>query len=167
MLSGFGYPTNEGCFRNVRVQVARLKLMEHAGNGGVLHIEPHIRTRWCVCPHLHYQRFLRQRTPRLDGHGVESRFRRLAPFSRDAASMTASVASGWSIGRVGLAPTEKRRLITAHTSSGHSGSRRWTLQFGDSRPLDQPQPAGERRQESDRAYSLPDDGAEDVDPAAS
>ena len=51
------------------------------------------RTRWCVCPHLHYQGFLRPRTPRLDGHGVESRFRRLAPFSRDAASMAAPVAS--------------------------------------------------------------------------
>jgi hypothetical protein len=33
--------------------------------------------------------------------------------------MTAPVASGWSGCRVGLAPTEKRRLITAHTRSGH------------------------------------------------
>jgi hypothetical protein len=36
--------------------------------------------------------------------------------------MTAPVASGWSVGRVGLAPTGKRRLITAHTQIGHSGS---------------------------------------------
>jgi hypothetical protein len=30
-------------------------------------------------------------------------------------SMTAPVASGWSGCRVGLAPTGKRRLVTAHT----------------------------------------------------
>src|SRR6266699_3967381 len=30
-------------------------------------------------------------------------------------SMTAPVASGWSGCRVGLAPTEERRLVTAHT----------------------------------------------------
>jgi DDE family transposase len=35
------------------------------------------------------------------------------------------VASGWSGCRVGLAPTGKRRLVTAHTSSGHrDGGRR-------------------------------------------
>jgi hypothetical protein len=34
--------------------------------------------------------------------------------------MTAPVASGWSGCRVGLAPTGKRRLSTAHTSCGHS-----------------------------------------------
>jgi hypothetical protein len=39
-------------------------------------------------------------------------------------SMTAPVASGWSVCRVGLAPTGKRRLVTAHTLSGHFGSRR-------------------------------------------
>jgi arylsulfatase len=33
--------------------------------------------------------------------------------------MTAPVASGWSDRRVGLAPTGKRRLTTAHTHSGH------------------------------------------------
>ncbi|MCI0627639.1 MAG: hypothetical protein L0387_39315, partial [Acidobacteria bacterium] len=32
-------------------------------------------------------------------------------------SMTAPVASGWSDRRVGLAPTGKRRLITAHTQT--------------------------------------------------
>jgi hypothetical protein len=35
------------------------------------------------------------------------------------ATMTAPVASGWSGCRVGLAPTGKRRLSTAHTQSGH------------------------------------------------
>src|ERR1700730_7842357 len=34
--------------------------------------------------------------------------------------MPAPVASGWSGCRVGLAPTGKRRLVTAHTLSGHS-----------------------------------------------
>ncbi len=40
-------------------------------------------------------------------------------FSHFVTSMTAPVASGWSVGRVGLAPTGKRRLTTAHTHSGH------------------------------------------------
>jgi hypothetical protein len=43
-------------------------------------------------------------------------------FSHFVTSMTAPVASGWSGCRVGLAPTGKRRLLTAHTSSGHCGS---------------------------------------------
>jgi hypothetical protein len=34
--------------------------------------------------------------------------------------MTAPIASGWSGCRVGLAPTGKRRLVTAHTQNGHS-----------------------------------------------
>jgi hypothetical protein len=33
--------------------------------------------------------------------------------------MTAPIASGWSGCRVGLAPTGKRRLFTAHGRSGH------------------------------------------------
>src|SRR5271170_4628796 len=41
-------------------------------------------------------------------------------FSHFVTSMTAPVASGWSGCRVGLAPTGKRRLLTAHTPSGHS-----------------------------------------------
>ena len=45
-------------------------------------------------------------------------------FSHFVASMTAPVASGWSGCRVGLAPTGKRRLSTAHTRSGHQ--RGWT-----------------------------------------
>jgi len=41
-------------------------------------------------------------------------------FSHFVTSMTALIASGWSDCRVGLAPTGKRRLFTAHTQSGHS-----------------------------------------------
>src|SRR4030095_10510070 len=40
-------------------------------------------------------------------------------FSHFVASMTAPIASGWSGCRVGFAPTGKRRLVTAHTRSGH------------------------------------------------
>src|SRR6202161_1266470 len=40
-------------------------------------------------------------------------------FSHFVTSMTAPVASGWSGCRVGLAPTGKRRLFTAHTQRGH------------------------------------------------
>ena len=40
-------------------------------------------------------------------------------FSHFVTSMTAPVASGWSGCRVGLAPTGKRRLCTAHTQRGH------------------------------------------------
>src|SRR6202051_3988018 len=41
-------------------------------------------------------------------------------FSHFVTSMTAPIASGWSDCRVGLAPTGKRRLGTAHAKSGHS-----------------------------------------------
>jgi hypothetical protein len=41
-------------------------------------------------------------------------------FSHFVTSMTAPVASGWSGCRVGLAPTGKRRLVTAHTRTGPS-----------------------------------------------
>src|ERR1700758_134085 len=40
-------------------------------------------------------------------------------FSHFVTSMTAPIASGWSVCRVGLTPTGKRRLYTAHTHSGH------------------------------------------------
>src|ERR1700681_2823842 len=40
-------------------------------------------------------------------------------FGHFVTSMTAPVASGWSVRRVGLAPTGKRRLVTAHTHNGH------------------------------------------------
>jgi hypothetical protein len=36
-------------------------------------------------------------------------------FSHFVTSMTAPVASGWSVRRAGLAPAGKRRLVTAHT----------------------------------------------------
>src|SRR3974390_2365938 len=39
-------------------------------------------------------------------------------FSHFVTSMTAPIASGWSVCRMGLAPTGKRRLYTAHTRSG-------------------------------------------------
>src|SRR4249920_292753 len=39
-------------------------------------------------------------------------------FSHFVTSMTAPIASGWSGRRVGLAPTGKRRLVTAHRRSG-------------------------------------------------
>src|SRR5580704_7934567 len=41
-------------------------------------------------------------------------------FSHFVTSMTAPVASGWSVRRVGFAPTGKRRLRTAHAKSSHS-----------------------------------------------
>ena len=41
-------------------------------------------------------------------------------FSHFVTSMTAPVASGWSVRRVGLAPTGKRRLLTAHANSSRS-----------------------------------------------
>ena len=41
-------------------------------------------------------------------------------FSHFVTSMTAPIASGRSGCRVGLAPTGKRRLVTAHTQDGHS-----------------------------------------------
>jgi hypothetical protein len=41
-------------------------------------------------------------------------------FSHFVTSMTAPVASGWSGCRVGLTPTGKRRLSTAHTQTRHS-----------------------------------------------
>ena len=47
-----------------------------------------------------------------------------AASSRATHARAAPVASGWSGCRVGLAPTGKRRLLTAHTLSGHSRSRK-------------------------------------------
>src|SRR6202790_2832714 len=40
-------------------------------------------------------------------------------FSYFVTSIAAPVASGWSVCRVGLAPTGKRRLVTAHTHKRH------------------------------------------------
>src|ERR1700677_3286128 len=49
-------------------------------------------------------------------------------FSHFVTSMTAPVASGWSVRRVGLAPTGKRRLLTAHAKNSHSQTVRRTGQ---------------------------------------
>src|ERR1700736_5988316 len=46
-------------------------------------------------------------------------------FSYFVTSIAAPAASGWSDCRVGLAPTGKRRLVTAHTQDRHSRSYRW------------------------------------------
>src|SRR5262245_29874230 len=43
-------------------------------------------------------------------------------FSHFVTSIAAPVASGWSVRRVGFAPTGKRRLVTAHGRSGHRPS---------------------------------------------
>src|SRR5208283_4516811 len=51
-------------------------------------------------------------------------------FSHFVTSMTAPVASGWSVRRVGLAPTGKRRLLTAHANTGHSPTAWRTGQIG-------------------------------------
>ena len=40
-------------------------------------------------------------------------------FSHFVTSIAAPVASGWSVCRVGFAPTGKRRLLTAHAKSRH------------------------------------------------
>jgi hypothetical protein len=45
-------------------------------------------------------------------------------FGYFVTSIAAPVASGWSDRRVGLAPTGKRRLTTAHTRSGHFATAR-------------------------------------------
>jgi len=54
-------------------------------------------------------------------------------FSHFVTSMTAPIASGWSVCRVGPAPTGKRRPCTAHTLTGHSRSRRRKSHRGLSR----------------------------------
>ena len=51
-------------------------------------------------------------------------------FSHFVASMTAPVASGWSGRRVGLAPTGKRRLVTAHAQNRRSTNRWHGKKFG-------------------------------------
>ena len=46
-------------------------------------------------------------------------------FSHFVTSMTAPIASGWSVCRMGLAPTGKRRLYTAHRNSRHHPTAAW------------------------------------------
>ncbi len=50
-------------------------------------------------------------------------------FSHFVTSMTAPVASGWSIRRVGFTPTGKRRLITAHTRSSRRAALKRPIEF--------------------------------------
>src|SRR5450631_2807401 len=57
-------------------------------------------------------------------------------FSHFVTSMTAPIASGWSGCRVGLAPTGKRRLSTAHTRTGPRGGCQFALQQTAGRLLD-------------------------------
>src|SRR5450631_993785 len=50
-------------------------------------------------------------------------------FSHFVTSMTAPIASGWSGCRVGLAPTGKRRLSTAHATGGRSRNCHFEIRF--------------------------------------
>jgi hypothetical protein len=52
-------------------------------------------------------------------------------FSYFVTSIAAPAASGWSIRRVGFAPTGKRRLITAHTLIGHSSRSEKRTRWGN------------------------------------
>ena len=52
-------------------------------------------------------------------HGISSYLELQACLSHSVTYMAAPIASGWSGCRVGLAPTGKRRLCTAHPPSGH------------------------------------------------
>src|SRR4030088_2146731 len=56
-------------------------------------------------------------------------------FSHFVTSMTAPIASGWSGRRVGLAPTGKRRLVTAHVELSHSAMRNSTTRMRRLRPF--------------------------------
>jgi hypothetical protein len=55
-------------------------------------------------------------------------------FSHFVTSMTAPVASGWSVRRVGPSPTGKRRLLTAHANSGRCGWARRYIKLTCSSP---------------------------------
>ena len=78
-------------------------------------------------------------------------------FSHFVTSMTAPVASGWSGCRVGLTPTGKRRLGTAHTCSGHSGFRSWTSHV--SAACRQPASADPKRSEGNADLAVRHSGA--------
>ena len=64
---------------------------------------------------------LRNSAPIMNSRKADRDLRRLGIFTsiHFVTSMTAPIASGWSDCRVGLAPTGKRRLFTAHTHNGH------------------------------------------------
>jgi ATP-dependent Lon protease len=69
-------------------------------------------------PKMRPEFFTNQYGPIVDYLAEFMREMRKHSFSHFVTSMTAPVASGWSIRRVGLTPTGKRRLSTAHTLSG-------------------------------------------------
>jgi hypothetical protein len=77
-----------------------------------------------------FSRFARRSLALRPAHSRRHQFVTRYPegFSHFVTSMTAPVASGWSVRRVGLAPTGKRRLSTAHTQSGHKLGRNPALQ---------------------------------------
>ena len=60
-------------------------------------------------------------------------------FSYFVTSITTPVASGWSTCRVGLSPTGKRRLITAHTHTGRSHCPKADARGGAARNYNPPQ----------------------------
>src|SRR5882762_6614687 len=66
-------------------------------------------------------------------------------FSHFVTSIAAPAASGWSVRRVGLAPTGKRRLITAHTQLGHRALPTGALKVNPSQRADLGYFAGSRR----------------------
>jgi hypothetical protein len=55
-------------------------------------------------------------------------------FSYFVTFIAAPAASGWSVRRVGLAPTGKRRLVTARARFGHAASPVWRPEIGVSFP---------------------------------
>src|SRR5271157_4981357 len=61
-------------------------------------------------------------------------------FSHFVTSMTAPVASGRSVRRVGLAPTGKRRLLTAHANCGRSSTVRRMVIPTQTKPSLRPTP---------------------------
>src|SRR5207342_3020837 len=69
-------------------------------------------------------------------------------FSHFVTSMTAPVASGWSVCRVGLAPTGKRRLVTVHTQCGHLNV---PMSYASDRT--QVRRSSDRERQSGRAYA--------------
>src|SRR5262245_60137078 len=75
-----------------------------------------------------FSRFARRSLALRPAHSRRHQFVTRYPegFSHFVTSMTAPVASGWSVRRVGLAPTGKRRLSTAHTLNGP-----FSLGFGE------------------------------------
>jgi hypothetical protein len=64
-------------------------------------------------------------------------------FSHFVTSMTAPIASGWSDCRVGLAPTGKRRLFTAHAINDQRTAANHTNIHGTHVPVEQPPTASQ------------------------